>query len=82
MYFVSKITTYAIMRINKNNPPISLSKLSACSTTEKIESKPSPSYIGKSLLHPHPTRVGTHHPQSMKMDFLPPELSKIGQITP
>jgi hypothetical protein len=26
---------------------------------------------GKSLLHPHPTRVGTHHPQSMKMDFYP-----------
>jgi hypothetical protein len=27
-------------------------------------------------------RVGTHHPQPMKMDFLPPELSKTGQITP
>jgi hypothetical protein len=25
--------------------------------------------------------VGTHHPQPMKMDFLPPELSKTGQIT-
>jgi hypothetical protein len=27
-------------------------------------------------------RVGTHHPQPMKMDFLLPKLSKIGQITP
>jgi hypothetical protein len=27
-------------------------------------------------------RVGTHHPQPMKMDFLPPGLSKTGQITP
>jgi hypothetical protein len=27
-------------------------------------------------------RVGTHHPQPMKIDFLPPELSKTGQITP
>jgi hypothetical protein len=26
--------------------------------------------------------VGTHHPQPMKMDFLPSELSKTGQITP
>jgi hypothetical protein len=26
-------------------------------------------------------RAGTHHPQPMKMDFLPPELSKTGQIT-
>jgi hypothetical protein len=26
--------------------------------------------------------VGTHHPQPMKLDFLPPELSKTGQITP
>jgi hypothetical protein len=26
-------------------------------------------------------RVGTHHPQSMKIDFLPLELSKTGQIT-
>jgi hypothetical protein len=37
---------------------------------------------GKSLLHPQPMRVGTHHPQPMKMDFLLPKLSKIGQITP
>jgi hypothetical protein len=27
-------------------------------------------------------RAGTHHPQPMKMDYLPLELSKIGQITP
>jgi hypothetical protein len=27
-------------------------------------------------------RVGTHHPQPMKIDFLPPQLSKIRQITP
>jgi hypothetical protein len=27
-------------------------------------------------------RGGTHHPQPMKMDLLPPELSKTGQITP
>jgi hypothetical protein len=26
---------------------------------------------------PQPMGVGTHHPQPMKMDFLPPELSKI-----
>jgi hypothetical protein len=26
--------------------------------------------------------VGTHHPQPMKMEFLPPKLSKTGQITP
>jgi hypothetical protein len=25
---------------------------------------------------------GTHHPQPMKMDFLPPERSKTEQITP
>jgi hypothetical protein len=38
--------------------------------------------MGKSLLHPQPIRVGTHHPQPMKMDFLPSQLFKIGQITP
>jgi hypothetical protein len=27
-------------------------------------------------------RAGTHHPQPMKMELLPPELSKTGQITP
>jgi hypothetical protein len=27
-------------------------------------------------------RVGTHHPPTYEMDFLPPELSKTGQITP
>jgi hypothetical protein len=27
-------------------------------------------------------RVETHYPQHMKIDFLPPELSKTGQITP
>jgi hypothetical protein len=37
---------------------------------------------GKSLLHLQLVMVGTHHPQPMKMDFLPPELSKTGQITP
>jgi hypothetical protein len=26
--------------------------------------------------------VGTHHPQPMKIHFLPTELSKTGQITP
>jgi hypothetical protein len=26
-------------------------------------------------------RVGTYHPQPMKIDFLPPELSKTEQIT-
>jgi hypothetical protein len=26
--------------------------------------------------------VGTHHPQPVKIDFLPTELSKTGQITP
>jgi hypothetical protein len=31
---------------------------------------------------PQSMSVGTHHPQPMKMDFLPPELSKTGQITP
>jgi hypothetical protein len=36
---------------------------------------------GKNLLHPQPIGVGTHHPQPMKMDFLPPELSNTGQIT-
>jgi hypothetical protein len=36
---------------------------------------------GKSLLHHQPMVVGTHHPQPMKMDFLPPKLSKTGQIT-
>jgi hypothetical protein len=35
-----------------------------------------------SLLHPQPMGVGTHHPQPMKMKFLPPELSKTEQITP
>jgi hypothetical protein len=32
--------------------------------------------IGKSLLHPQPTRVGTHHPQNYENGFLHPELSK------
>jgi hypothetical protein len=27
-------------------------------------------------------RAGTHHPQPMKIDFLPLELSKTGQIIP
>jgi hypothetical protein len=27
---------------------------------------------GKSLFHPQPMTVGTHHPQPLKMDFLPP----------
>jgi hypothetical protein len=35
----------------------------------------------KSLLHPQHMGVGTHHPQPMKIDFLPLELYKTGQIT-
>jgi hypothetical protein len=35
-------------------------------------------HLGKSLLQPQPTRVRKHHPQPMKMIFLPSELSKIG----
>jgi hypothetical protein len=35
----------------------------------------------KTTSPPQPIRVGTHHPQLMEMDFLPPELSKTGQIT-
>jgi hypothetical protein len=38
--------------------------------------------MGKSLDNPPPMGVGSHHPQPMKPDVLPPELSKIGQITP
>jgi hypothetical protein len=35
----------------------------------------------KSLLHPQPMKIGTHHPQPTKMDFLP-LLYKTGQLTP
>jgi hypothetical protein len=35
---------------------------------------------GKKSTSPQPMRVGTHHPQPMKMDFIPTELSKTGQI--
>jgi hypothetical protein len=37
---------------------------------------------GKKSTSPQPMRVGTHHPQQTKIDFLPPELCKTGQITP
>jgi hypothetical protein len=37
---------------------------------------------GKVYFTPQPMMVGTHHPQPMKMDFLPSELSKTGQSTP
>jgi hypothetical protein len=36
----------------------------------------------KSTSPPQPMMVRTHHPQPMKMNFLPPELSKTGPITP
>jgi hypothetical protein len=41
-----------------------------------------PIYEGKSLLHPNLWGLEHITPQPMKMDFLPPELSKMGQITP
>jgi hypothetical protein len=40
----------------------------------RISRHPNPSLL-------QPKGVGTHHPQPMKMDFLPSELSKTGQIT-
>jgi hypothetical protein len=36
----------------------------------------------KVYLTSQPTRVGTHHPPTYKVDFLPSKLSKTGQITP
>jgi hypothetical protein len=38
--------------------------------------------FGKSLLHPNLWGLEHITPQPMKMEFLPPELSKTGQITP
>jgi hypothetical protein len=40
------------------------------------------SFEEKFYFTPKPMGVGTHHPQPMKMNFLPLELSKTGQITP
>jgi hypothetical protein len=46
------------------------------------DSKRSPWILGKSPLHPQPMRVGTHHPQPMKMKLLPLNFLKQDKSTP
>jgi hypothetical protein len=60
-YRISNVCLQCLKNYNKNTNEF---LMSSCTILYN--------FFGKSLLDPQPTRVGTHHPQPMKMDFFYP----------
>jgi hypothetical protein len=70
-YRISNVCLQCLKNYNKNTNEF---LMSSCTILYN--------FFGKSLLHPQPTRVGTHHPPTYENGFFTPELSKTGRITP